>query len=86
MLLKFLLVFLYDFCICLKTTGLTTWAPRARESVLEKCEYELRTNPVYIETDIGRTLADGVLGGMCPGDCSGHGQCSRGVYNYIING
>lgn len=78
---------LYSICIwwsffsyTKQTTNSTVFAAAPREIMKAGCLKEIARNDTLLNvTKNGEKIADKILSIACPGECSGHGVCTKGI-------
>lgn len=63
-----------------QTINSTVFATAPRESMKASCLKEIARNDTLMNvTKNGEKLAEKIFSIACPGDCSGHGVCTKGT-------
>lgn len=68
-----------------QSTNSTVFAAAPRESMKAGCLKEIAKNDTLLNvTKNGEKIADKILSIACPGECSGHGVCKKGIIKKFL--
>lgn len=69
-------------CDIHQLTNSTAWASASLEGYKNRCMNELKQNNTLQREDNSSSIADTIRRALCKNECSGHGSCIQGNFNF----